>query len=109
MPDGGRLTVETAPVALGPVDRLLSPRAAPGEYVRLTITDTGTGIPADALSHVFEPFFSTKSAGWGPDLGLSSIDGLVAQAGGFMAVARELGGGSAFSVYLPRTRAEPDI
>lgn len=101
MPDGGRLTVETAAVSIGPGDRHLSPRAAPGEYVRLTVADTGTGIPADVLPHVFEPFFSTRAGGWGPDLGLSSVDGLVAQAAGFMAVTSEVGAGSTFSVYLP--------
>lgn len=101
MPAGGQMTVGTARVSIGPGELRLSPRAAPGDYIRVTVADTGTGIPADVLPHVFEPFFSTRAVGWGPDLGLSSIDGLVAQADGFTAVASEMGGGSAFSVYLP--------
>lgn len=101
MPRGGRVTIATALETLGPDDPRLRPPWAPGRYVGITVADTGAGIPPEALPHVFDPFYSTKEIGWGPDLGLSSIDGLAAHAGGFVSVTSEIGKGTAFTVHLP--------
>ncbi len=105
MPHGGRVTISTALETVARDDPRLRPPAAPGRYVGLAVADTGGGFPPEALPHVFDPFFSTKEMGWGPDLGLSSIDGLAAHAGGFVSVASEVGKGSAFTVHLPLATA----
>jgi PAS domain S-box-containing protein len=101
MPSGGLVTIESAVEALGPDDPLLRPPAAPGDYVRISVTDAGVGIEPDVLPHVFEPFFTTKPLGHGSGLGLSSVDGAIAQSGGFVTVVTEPGQGSTFSIHLP--------
>jgi two-component system cell cycle sensor histidine kinase/response regulator CckA len=75
----------------------------PGRYVRLTVSDTGCGIPPERLSRIFEPFFSTKPSGTG--LGLSTVYGIIKQSGGFVTVSSAPGDGSTFSVYLPAVAA----
>ncbi len=103
---GGTLTIRTSnfdnevPMQLG--DDVM----APGEYVRIEVVDTGSGIPPENLARIFEPFFSTKEVGSGTGLGLSTVYGIVKQTGGFVGVESESGQGASFSIYLPRHRGE---
>jgi CheY-like chemotaxis protein len=106
MPEGGRLTVATRNIELRYSDADQLPGADPGEYVELTVTDTGTGMDAQTLAHIFEPFFTTKEEGKGTGLGLATVAGIIQQSGGHVAALSELGKGSSFRILLPRT-AEP--
>jgi PAS domain S-box-containing protein len=102
MPQGGSLTIQTSDVRLDEhyADRK---RAVipPGRYVVLSVSDTGAGIPAEHLTHVFEPFYTTKSSGNGTGLGLSTVYGIVKQNHGFVWVYSEEGIGTIFKIYLP--------
>ncbi len=101
MPQGGRLTIETSNV---PVDENQARGLAglhPGEYVVLSISDTGSGMDNDTQAHIFEPFFTTKGVK-GTGLGLSTVYGIVKQSGGYIFVSSEPGRGSTFRIYLPR-------
>ena len=102
MPGGGRMTISTANVDVGAHSRA-ERRLTPGEYVCLTVADTGSGMTKEVLGRVFEPFFTTKSKGDGTGLGLATVYGIVEQAHGHVLVDSELGKGTTFSVYLPRT------
>jgi signal transduction histidine kinase/CheY-like chemotaxis protein len=82
---------------------------AAGSYVRITVSDTGRGMPADILDRVFEPFFTTKSAGEGTGLGLASVFGIVGQATGAIGVSSTLDVGTVFRLFLPRVDAEPEV
>lgn len=102
MPSGGTFAVRGELVALGPVDSSFIGRIAPGPAVRLTVSDTGNGMPPDVLARIFEPFFTTKALGRGTGLGLSTTYGSVSQAGGSIRVTSQVGQGTTFEILLPR-------
>jgi two-component system cell cycle sensor histidine kinase/response regulator CckA len=106
MPQGGALTVAMDTVELSDHTCYLGKRIS-GPFVRLTVTDTGIGIPEDVLSHIFEPFYTTKEVGKGTGLGLSTVFGIVQQHGGVIDLRSRVGEGSTFCVYLPV--AAPDL
>jgi CheY-like chemotaxis protein len=109
MPSGGQLRIEIRNVA---VDAALASSivgARAGEFVCMTVADSGTGIPQEVLPRIFEPFFSTKEQGKGTGLGLSIVHGVVTQCGGFIEVRSGAGAGTAFALYFPRAQAEAPV
>ena len=108
MPDGGKLTVKTANVTADESAQLSYKGMPAADYVRIDISDTGTGIPPDIVDKIFEPFFSTKEVGKGTGLGLSTVYGIVKQTGGFVYVDSVPGEGTSFRIFLPRHRPELD-
>jgi CheY-like chemotaxis protein/HPt (histidine-containing phosphotransfer) domain-containing protein len=106
MPSGGRVKVETTEVCLsGENDQ----KVAPGFYVMVSVTDTGTGMSREVQERIFEPFFTTKGMGKGTGLGLSTVYGIIKQHDGHITVQSEQGRGAAFKVYLPVVDRETDV
>ncbi len=101
MPEGGRLTVETADAQLDAAFAREHAGAVPGTYVRLTVRDTGAGMSPEVRAHLFEPFFTTREVGQGTGLGLATVYGIVRQHHGLVTVDSAPGRGSALDVYLP--------
>jgi CheY-like chemotaxis protein len=102
MPDGGRLELRTAAVRVDEAFAAQHAGLVPGDYVTLSVGDTGRGMDAVALQHVFDPFFTGKPVGHGLGLGLASVYGIVKQSGGYIAAESTVGEGTRFTIYLPR-------
>ncbi len=101
---GGRITVETCDVTLDEISAKDHHGAAPGAYVKLSVTDTGVGMTSETMQRIFEPFFTTRKKGKGTGLGLSTVFGIVNQHNGFVHVKSVLGKGSTFEIYLPAVK-----
>jgi PAS domain S-box-containing protein len=104
MPQGGTLTIATGNITVKEGSVGGPPYVSPGDYVRLSVTDTGMGISKDVQRHIFDPFFTTKGVGKGTGLGLAMVYGIVKQSGGYVWVVSELGQGACFTIYLPRVK-----
>lgn len=104
MPEGGQLSFECANVALRSAE---APEGAAGDYVTVTVRDTGEGIPTEVIERVFDPFFTTKPVGKGSGLGLSQVYGFARQSGGAVRIASRVGEGTAVTLVLPRARRQP--
>jgi len=102
MPNGGTLTIETGNISMTADDARRLVGLKPGEYVVLSIADTGSGMDDNTRSHLFEPFFTTKGQGKGTGLGLSTVYGIVKQSQGYIWCESEVGKGTCFHIYLPR-------
>ena len=102
MPNGGNIRFELAPRLIDEGDDLSSIYLTPGEWIRISVIDTGSGIPAENLQRIFEPFFTTKDVGKGTGLGLAQVYGIVKQHGGYIDVDSKLEEGTAFHIYLPK-------
>jgi len=102
MPKGGRLVIQTAAITLNEADAAANPKARPGAFIRLSVTDTGGGIAPEEMEHIFEPFFTTKEIGKGTGLGLATVFGIVTQHHGWIDVQSKVNEGATFHIHLPR-------
>ncbi len=101
MPDGGELSFGLEHLAFSAGEPAPLPELKPGMWIKLSVTDTGTGIPPEIMAHMFEPFFTTKAPGKGTGLGLAQVHGIVKQHQGEIEITTEVGKGSTFTIYLP--------
>jgi PAS domain S-box-containing protein len=108
MPDGGALQILLDRVVLHPEDRQLPSELAPGEWIRISVRDSGSGIATDVLPHIFDPFYTTKPVGKGTGLGLAQVYGIIQSHGGAIDVRSQVGQGATFSIYLPAFRNPPE-
>jgi two-component system cell cycle sensor histidine kinase/response regulator CckA len=106
MPSGGTVVIKTVNQTVNKLSALGTAIMPPGDYVRIEVSDTGTGMPQEIQSKIFDPFFTTKPVGQGTGLGLATVYGIVKQTGGFITVDSEVGKGTSFNIYLPRLRAD---
>jgi PAS domain S-box-containing protein len=106
MPQGGILTIATENITVGKVGIVAHPCVAPGEYVKLSVTDTGMGISREEQEQIFEPFYTTKEVGKGTGLGLAMVYGVVKQCDGYVWVESERGMGACFTICLPRAKGK---
>ena len=109
MSTGGKLTIETASTELDHQPRYRVNPIPPGEYVKLSVSDTGFGMSSEVQEHMFKPFFTTKEEGKGTGLGLSTVFGIVTESGGGLDVISARGAGTRFDVYLPRVVSEIEV
>jgi PAS domain S-box-containing protein len=107
MPSGGRLVIDTGTYRVDEEEATYRADLEPGEYVRLRVGDSGSGMPPDVAERAFEPFFTTKGSGEGTGLGLATVYGIVAQAGGSVSITSEQGVGTTVTVLLPASREAP--
>ena len=106
MPSGGTVAIRTVNQTVSKSSALGTAIMPPGDYVRIEVSDTGSGMSQEIQSKIFDPFFTTKPVGQGTGLGLATVYGIVKQTGGFITVDSEVGKGTAFNIYLPRLRVD---
>src|SRR5262245_42739535 len=108
MPEGGVLTIETHHIKLDTDAATRIPNARSGDFVQLTVSDTGQGMTPEVLKRAMEPFFTTKEHGEGTGLGLATVYGMIRQSGGFVSIASTVGKGTSVQLYFPKTEARPN-